>query len=303
MCLCQAASGAPAGADLCAGAVHTGLSSGLGPPVHAVCRRQVCGQARPVLGGPSCGPCPGSRRAEASCAQIRTSVLQLLTALQIDLTDEQRKAQLTTSGLGKVVMFLSRLPDETPTNRRLAKARAAALSLRRARLQGAGLLPAPPPAPVTAAAALHLTRTVRGARRGCCPRVTGVRHSAQDAACAGHGAGLVHADQRATPGPAHPRAGPGAHRSRGAQPRSAAAGRPRCPSRGQPASQPPAAAPQRGPLGGLRLGGRVAKAAGPPVQAWGLGSPASGGRQCSLPPSQLGCLLRPHSPPSPRPHV
>ena len=51
-------------------------------------------------------------------------MLQLLTALQIDLTDERRKQQLTVSGLGKVVMFLSRLPDETPANRRLAKARA-----------------------------------------------------------------------------------------------------------------------------------------------------------------------------------
>ena len=48
-------------------------------------------------------------------------MLQLLTALQIDLTDEQRKRQLTTSGVGKVVMFLSKLPDETPANRRLAK--------------------------------------------------------------------------------------------------------------------------------------------------------------------------------------
>ena len=50
-------------------------------------------------------------------------MLQLLTALQIDLIDETRKSQLQKSGLGKVVMFLSKLPDETPGNRRLAKVR------------------------------------------------------------------------------------------------------------------------------------------------------------------------------------
>lgn len=60
-----------------------------------------------------------------SCAQIRTSVLQLLTALQIDLTDESRKQQLQQSGLGKVVMFLSKVSDENPANRRLAKVNAA----------------------------------------------------------------------------------------------------------------------------------------------------------------------------------
>ena len=53
--------------------------------------------------------------------QTRTSVLQLLTALQIDLTDESRKQQLRNSGLGKVVMFLSKVSDEIPANRRLAK--------------------------------------------------------------------------------------------------------------------------------------------------------------------------------------
>ena len=57
------------------------------------------------------------------CTQVRTAVLQLLTALQIDLVDETRKGQLQKSGLGKVVMFLSKLPDETPGNRRLAKVR------------------------------------------------------------------------------------------------------------------------------------------------------------------------------------
>ena len=57
--------------------------------------------------------------------QIRTAVLQLLTALQIDLTEESRKQQLQLSGLGKVVMFLSKVSDETPANRRLAKVRAA----------------------------------------------------------------------------------------------------------------------------------------------------------------------------------
>lgn len=63
--------------------------------------------------------------------QVRTAVLQLLIALQIDLVDETRKGQLQKSGLGKVVMFLSKLPDETPGNRRLAKVGSGAVALYR----------------------------------------------------------------------------------------------------------------------------------------------------------------------------
>ena len=70
---------------------------------------------------PGSVPCLQWRSHRMSCAQIRTSVLQLLTALQIDLTDESRKQQLQQSGLGKVVMFLSKVSDENPANRRLAK--------------------------------------------------------------------------------------------------------------------------------------------------------------------------------------
>ncbi|XP_024516045.1 protein IWS1 homolog 1 [Selaginella moellendorffii] len=52
---------------------------------------------------------------------VRTAILQLLTDLPIDLEHEDRREQLKKSGLGKVVMFLSKLDEETPSNKKLAK--------------------------------------------------------------------------------------------------------------------------------------------------------------------------------------
>jgi transcription factor SPN1 len=52
---------------------------------------------------------------------IRTTLLQLLTDLPIDVEQFERREQLKKSGLGKVVMFLSRLPEETPANKKLAR--------------------------------------------------------------------------------------------------------------------------------------------------------------------------------------
>lgn len=48
---------------------------------------------------------------------VRTAVLKLLAQLPIDISFEGRKEQLKKSGLGKVVMFLFKLPDETAANR------------------------------------------------------------------------------------------------------------------------------------------------------------------------------------------
>lgn len=53
--------------------------------------------------------------------QIRTAVLKMLQQLPIDVADSLRKEQLKKSELGKVVMFLYRLPDESQANRRIAK--------------------------------------------------------------------------------------------------------------------------------------------------------------------------------------
>jgi transcription factor SPN1 len=44
-----------------------------------------------------------------------------LGQLPIDVEVYERREQLKKSGLGKVVMFLSRLPEETPINRKLAR--------------------------------------------------------------------------------------------------------------------------------------------------------------------------------------
>jgi transcription factor SPN1 len=44
-----------------------------------------------------------------------------MTDLPIDVEVYERREQLKKSGLGKVVMFLSRLPEETPINRKLAR--------------------------------------------------------------------------------------------------------------------------------------------------------------------------------------
>lgn len=54
-------------------------------------------------------------------AKIRSSVLQMLTRLPIDCSYEDRKEQLKRSGLGRMVMFFSKLPDELPANRRIAQ--------------------------------------------------------------------------------------------------------------------------------------------------------------------------------------
>ena len=52
--------------------------------------------------------------------RIRTELLRALQNLAIDLGDESRKDQMKRSGLGTAVMFLSRCPDETAANRRVA---------------------------------------------------------------------------------------------------------------------------------------------------------------------------------------
>eukprot|EP00898_Chlorokybus_atmophyticus_P003379 jgi/Chlat1/4041/Chrsp26S04092 len=52
--------------------------------------------------------------------KIRQTLLTILDDLPVDLEQPDRKAQLKKSGLGRVVLFLSKLPDETTTNRKLA---------------------------------------------------------------------------------------------------------------------------------------------------------------------------------------
>ena len=52
---------------------------------------------------------------------VRSAVLKLLAQLPIDISYEGRKEQLKKSGLGKVVMFLFKLPDETASNRYIFK--------------------------------------------------------------------------------------------------------------------------------------------------------------------------------------
>lgn len=47
--------------------------------------------------------------------------MRLLALLPVDVADGLRKEQLKKSGLGKVVMFLYKLPDESLENRRAAK--------------------------------------------------------------------------------------------------------------------------------------------------------------------------------------
>lgn len=54
-------------------------------------------------------------------SKVRGTVLDLLTLLPIDCAYEDRREQLKRSGLGRIVMFLYKLPDETPANRKLAK--------------------------------------------------------------------------------------------------------------------------------------------------------------------------------------
>ncbi|KAI0514229.1 hypothetical protein KFK09_010264 [Dendrobium nobile] len=52
---------------------------------------------------------------------IRTAILKLLSEFPIDLEQYDRREQLKKSGLGKVIMFLSRSDEETKANRKLAK--------------------------------------------------------------------------------------------------------------------------------------------------------------------------------------
>ena len=52
---------------------------------------------------------------------LREGVLAMLTQLPIDAADERRRNQLKASGVGRVVLFYSRLPEETPGNRRAAR--------------------------------------------------------------------------------------------------------------------------------------------------------------------------------------
>eukprot|EP00249_Psilotum_nudum_P012323 c23720_g1_i1 orf=112-1608(+) len=52
---------------------------------------------------------------------IRTKLLKILTDLPIDVELYDRREQLKKSGLGKVIMFLSRSDEETPGNRKLAR--------------------------------------------------------------------------------------------------------------------------------------------------------------------------------------
>lgn len=54
--------------------------------------------------------------------RLRTSMLRWLTELNIDTKDESRKRQLRSSKLGEIVMFYFKVPDETPANRKRAKA-------------------------------------------------------------------------------------------------------------------------------------------------------------------------------------
>lgn len=52
---------------------------------------------------------------------VREAILRILTDFPIDLDQYDRREQLKKSGLGKVIMFLSRSDEETTSNRKLAK--------------------------------------------------------------------------------------------------------------------------------------------------------------------------------------
>jgi transcription factor SPN1 len=52
---------------------------------------------------------------------IRSTMLEFLGVLPIDCSNEVRRQQLKDSGLGKLVMFYYKLPDETAENKKLAK--------------------------------------------------------------------------------------------------------------------------------------------------------------------------------------
>jgi len=55
-------------------------------------------------------------------SKVRGGVLSMLENLNINCANEDHKEQLKKSGVGRLVMFLSKLPDETQENRRLAQA-------------------------------------------------------------------------------------------------------------------------------------------------------------------------------------
>nr|XP_043607323.1 protein IWS1 homolog 1-like [Erigeron canadensis] len=52
---------------------------------------------------------------------IRAAILKILTEFPIDLDQYDRREQLKKSGLGKVIMFLSKSDEETTSNRKIAK--------------------------------------------------------------------------------------------------------------------------------------------------------------------------------------
>ncbi|KAM5573578.1 protein IWS1 [Rosa sericea] len=52
---------------------------------------------------------------------IRAAILKILTDYPLDLEQYDRREQLKRSGLGKVIMFLSKSDEETTSNRKLAK--------------------------------------------------------------------------------------------------------------------------------------------------------------------------------------
>jgi len=52
---------------------------------------------------------------------IRTAILKLLLQMPIHAEEHEGREQLKSSRIGRVVMFLSRLPEETAANRRMAK--------------------------------------------------------------------------------------------------------------------------------------------------------------------------------------
>ncbi|XP_071701962.1 protein IWS1 homolog 1-like [Rutidosis leptorrhynchoides] len=52
---------------------------------------------------------------------IRAAILKILSEFPIDLDQYDRREQLKKSGLGKVIMFLSKSDEETTANRKLAK--------------------------------------------------------------------------------------------------------------------------------------------------------------------------------------
>ena len=54
-------------------------------------------------------------------SKVRGAVLTMLSRLPVDCSFEDRREQLKRSGLGRVIMFLSKLPDETVENRRMAR--------------------------------------------------------------------------------------------------------------------------------------------------------------------------------------